>query len=178
MAVVLAGALAGCSTDKAEKPTTNQKVEVSAKQSEEQLLKDLQAKKHDRLFVAVDEAKLTKDQKKYVDIIKNVPGIHQNGDLFVLAVKQDKGVIRYFEEKQDGKKLNIYIQQEKSAKKGDKASNYLVAKVDKATAHEITFTDSKTKKGLVLEEPQKVVKQKATDAKKEAPKVEKKDDKK
>lgn len=111
-------------------------------------------KNHKRNFILVKEDELTKEEKSYVDIVKNIPGPHQNGDLFVFAVKEGKETLSYFEDVTKDKKITIYFKKGKVGEVTKKGEDkyYVIGKVNNSTDYEIAFMDVKTMKPLVLEE--------------------------
>lgn len=164
IAVVLIGAILALALNmgKKEEPINTKEVAVfDAEKARKDILGD-QAEGHQRKFILVNEDELDKEEKTYVDIVKNIPGPHQNGDLFVFAVQQGKETISYFEDVTEGHKITIYFKKEKAGEKfkKDEDKYYVVGKVKKSAEYEISFLDVKTMKPLILEK--EVVKTKKT----------------
>lgn len=149
--------LVGCSMSNKKEVNTSSKetnASTSVEKKDQRLWEEIgvNPQKHKPLFIEVEESKLAKEEKQYVNIVKNVPGIHQNGDLFVLVAPKGEKSIRYFTDKAEGNKIRVYIEQLNLAKQAKEGKHYLVARIDKAAEHQIEFIDVSTKKPLTLEE--------------------------
>ena len=167
MALTASFFLTACSKGKEVETVEKQKVvSLSQNQAEDKLLKTLYGKSYDGknhealrdkkklLFETVDTKSLPKDKQKYVSIIKNVPGIHQDGDLLVLVGKKNE-TVKYFDEKLDGKQLTLYFTKTES-KTTDQF--FVVAKIPQNRNYIMKFYDVKTNRQISLEEERPVVK--------------------